>query len=134
MPRKPDPDRLPHPGRTSAERRALDRIGCGEPPGCSPKTLRRLLDDVGILSRRLGEQDAEKYLMACARSHDAVAALGDPAGVEAALRDAMGLGEGTAEEVLARSLADDELDRIAAALPEPAGQRYTEEMMRSIGR
>src|ERR1700712_1840110 len=22
-------DRLPHPGRTSAERRALDRIGCG---------------------------------------------------------------------------------------------------------
>jgi aryl-alcohol dehydrogenase-like predicted oxidoreductase len=31
-------------------------------------------------------------------------------------------------------LAEDELERIAAALPEPAGQRYTEEMMRSIGR
>ncbi|MCJ2098001.1 hypothetical protein [Methylobacterium sp. E-046] len=29
---------------TSAERRALDRIGCGEPPACSPKTLRNLLD------------------------------------------------------------------------------------------
>ena len=38
------PDRLPHPGRTSAERRALDRIGCGEPPRCSPKTLRNMLD------------------------------------------------------------------------------------------
>jgi len=32
MPRKPDPDRMPHPGRTSAERRALDRVGCGAPP------------------------------------------------------------------------------------------------------
>lgn len=48
MPRKPDPDRMPHPGRTSAERRALDRVGCGEPPSCSPKTLGRLLED-GLL-------------------------------------------------------------------------------------
>ncbi|SFM91909.1 hypothetical protein [Methylobacterium pseudosasicola] len=54
MPRKPDLDRLPHPGRTSAERRALDRVGCGEPPGCSPKTLRRLLDD-GLLIDQGGE-------------------------------------------------------------------------------
>jgi aryl-alcohol dehydrogenase-like predicted oxidoreductase len=30
-------------------------------------------------------------------------------------------------------LSADDLDRISAALPEPAGQRYTEEMMRSIG-
>jgi hypothetical protein len=42
--RKPGSDRMPHPGRTSAERRVLDRIGCGEPPACSPKTLRSLLD------------------------------------------------------------------------------------------
>lgn len=54
MPRKSDPDRMPHPGRTSAERRALDRVGCGEPPGCSPKTLRRLLDD-GLLIDQGGE-------------------------------------------------------------------------------
>jgi len=47
-------DRLPHPGRTSAERRALDRVGCGEPPGCSPKTLRRLLDD-GLLIDQGGD-------------------------------------------------------------------------------
>jgi aryl-alcohol dehydrogenase-like predicted oxidoreductase len=31
-------------------------------------------------------------------------------------------------------LTDAELEQIAEALPEPAGQRYTEEMMRSIGR
>jgi hypothetical protein len=37
-------DRMPHPGRTSAERRALDKIGCGQPPGCSPKTLKALID------------------------------------------------------------------------------------------
>lgn len=52
-----DPDRLPHPGRTSAERRALDKIGCGQPPGCSPKTLKAMLDagmieDTGSQVRR----------------------------------------------------------------------------------
>jgi aryl-alcohol dehydrogenase-like predicted oxidoreductase len=31
-------------------------------------------------------------------------------------------------------LSDDERQEIASALPEPAGQRYTEEMMRSVGR
>ncbi|MCJ2051712.1 hypothetical protein [Methylobacterium sp. J-070] len=70
MPRKPDPDRLPHPGRTSAERRALNRVGCGEPPACSPKTLRRLLDnglivDVGTETRRdaLGSYRVPAYAM-----------------------------------------------------------------------
>lgn len=51
---KPDPDRMPHPGRTSAERRALDRIGCGEPPGCSPKTLKAMLD-AGLIVDQGGE-------------------------------------------------------------------------------
>jgi hypothetical protein len=37
MPSKADIDRLPHPGRTSAERRALDRVGWAEPPRRSPK-------------------------------------------------------------------------------------------------
>jgi aryl-alcohol dehydrogenase-like predicted oxidoreductase len=31
-------------------------------------------------------------------------------------------------------LSPEELERIAAVLPEPAGQRYSEEMMRSVGR
>ncbi|MCJ2093067.1 hypothetical protein MKK67_11235 [Methylobacterium sp. J-072] len=70
MPSKPDPDRLPHPGRTSAERRALDRIGCGEPPACSQKTLRNQLDtglivDVGTETRRdaLGAYKIPKFAM-----------------------------------------------------------------------
>ena len=72
-----------------------------------------LIDDVGALSRRLGEQDAEKYLMDCARAHDAIAALGDPAGVEARLHLFMNLGDGTAtaDTVLAHWLADEQLDR-----------------------
>lgn len=70
MPRKPDPDRMPHPSRTSAERRALDRIGCGEPPACSSKTLRNLLDaglivDQGGETRRdaLGSYTVPSYAM-----------------------------------------------------------------------
>ncbi len=62
--------RMPHPGRTSAERRALDRIGCGEPPRCSPKTLRNMLDaglivDVGTETRRdaLGSYWVPSYAM-----------------------------------------------------------------------
>ncbi|MCJ2101975.1 hypothetical protein [Methylobacterium sp. E-046] len=70
MPSKSDPDRMPHPGRTSAERRALDRIGCGEPPACAQKTLRNLLDaglivDVGTETRRdaLGSYRVPSYAM-----------------------------------------------------------------------
>ncbi|KAA0122860.1 hypothetical protein CIW48_15575 [Methylobacterium sp. P1-11] len=62
--------RMPHPGRTSAERRALDRIGCGEPPSCSMKTLRNLLEaglivDVGTETRRdaLGSYRVPSYAM-----------------------------------------------------------------------
>ena len=55
---------------TSAERRALDRIGCSEPPACSPRTLRNLLDamlivDVGTETRRdaLGCYRVPSYAM-----------------------------------------------------------------------
>ena len=52
-----DTSRPPHPGRTSAERRALDKIGCGQPPGCSPKTLGAMIaagmiEDTGGQMRR----------------------------------------------------------------------------------
>jgi hypothetical protein len=46
--------RPPHPGRTSAQRRALDAIGCGEPPRCSSKTLKALLD-AGLIEETGGE-------------------------------------------------------------------------------
>lgn len=65
-----DRNRMPHPGRTSAERRALDRIGCGEPPGCSQKTLRNLLSaglivEAGSQTRRdaLGAYSVPSYEM-----------------------------------------------------------------------
>jgi hypothetical protein len=45
---------MPHPGRTSAERRARDRIGCGELPSCSPKALKALLAE-GLIVDRGGE-------------------------------------------------------------------------------
>jgi hypothetical protein len=68
MPR--DPTRMPHPGRTAAERKALDQVGCGQPPGCSHKTLRNLLDaglivEVGGQTRRdaLGEYRIPSYEM-----------------------------------------------------------------------
>ncbi|MEE7450001.1 hypothetical protein MRF4_20535 [Methylobacterium radiotolerans] len=66
----PETVRPPQPGRTSAERRALDRIGCGEPPACSMKTLRNLLQaglivDVGTETRRdaLGSYRVAAYAM-----------------------------------------------------------------------
>ncbi len=38
-------DRPPHPGRTAAERRALDAIGCGNfTPAMAPKVRQRLLE------------------------------------------------------------------------------------------
>jgi hypothetical protein len=62
--------RLPHPDRTSAEHRALDRIGCGEPPACAQKTLRNLLEaglivDVGTETHRdpLGSYRVPAYAM-----------------------------------------------------------------------
>lgn len=62
--------RPPHPGRTSAQRRALDAIGCGEPPRCSSKTLKALLDaglieETGVEIRRdaLGSYRIPTYEM-----------------------------------------------------------------------
>jgi hypothetical protein len=40
--------RMPHPSRTSAQRRTLDAIGCGQPPRCSHRTCKALLN-VGLI-------------------------------------------------------------------------------------
>ncbi|WP_310467256.1 double-strand break repair helicase AddA [Sphingomonas sp.] len=69
-----------------------------------------LIGDVQCLSLRLGEQDAVKYLMQCARAHDALAALGAPGGIEARLRELMGLPEGALDDYLAMHCADDRFD------------------------
>ena len=62
--------RPPHPGRASAQRCALDAIGCGEPPRCSSATLKALLDaglieETGVEIRRdaLGSYRIPTYEM-----------------------------------------------------------------------
>lgn len=69
-----------------------------------------LAADVSTLSLRLGEQGAESYLMACARAHEAMAALGPPEGIEAQLLDRLGLPPGGADIFAAVQLSDEVLD------------------------
>ena len=68
-----------------------------------------LVRDVQSLSRRMGEEGAERFLRQCARAPDAMAALG--AGIEARLRRAMGVPDGDIEEVLGLACSDDAFDR-----------------------
>ena len=50
MPRKSDPDRMPHPGRTPAQRKVLDAIGCGDfSPSMSPR-VRDALIAAGLIT------------------------------------------------------------------------------------
>jgi ATP-dependent helicase/nuclease subunit A len=79
-----------------------------------------LLDDVQKLSRRLGEDKAQRYLVLCARSPDALAALGPRSAIEARVRTALAVPLGDVEEAIAAACADDRFDvaglrRIAAA-------------------
>ena len=77
-----------------------------------------LIDDVQALSRRLGEQRAERYLMLCVRAPDAMAALGAREGIEARVRLALGVWLGDIEARIAEECARfdcDGLRRIAAA-------------------
>jgi len=61
-----------------------------------------LIRDLQALSLRLGESGAERFLQACARAPEAMAALGPREGVEARLRLAFGLPLGDIAEVAAR--------------------------------
>jgi len=71
---------------------------------------RQLLDDVSALSLRLGEGGAESYLMACARAHEAMEALGDPATIEPRLLAMIGIESDDPDADLMRRLDDDEID------------------------
>ncbi len=68
-----------------------------------------LVHDVQALSRRLGEEGAERFLRACARAPDAMAGLGG--GIEAKLRRAMGVPDGDIEEALGEACSDETFDR-----------------------
>jgi ATP-dependent helicase/nuclease subunit A len=70
-----------------------------------------LITDVQTLSLRLGEGGAQEYLTTCARSEEMIESLGDPAGYEAALLQAIGITHGNATDAIAAALADDEIDQ-----------------------
>ena len=72
---------------------------------------RGLTDDVAALSMRLGEEEAVAYLMRCAHDADAIAEVGDPAGVEAVLRGAVGLPPGDIEAHIVAECRDRAFDR-----------------------
>jgi ATP-dependent helicase/nuclease subunit A len=70
----------------------------------------RLLGDLQALSLRFGERDAEKYLAACARAGEAMAALGPRETIEPALREVVGLPGGDIEAAIRDLLRDEVLD------------------------
>lgn len=70
----------------------------------------RLISDIQLLSMRLGEQGAEKYLLDCARSGEGLAALGLPETIEPALRKLVGLPEGDIGDALAANCDDSRFD------------------------
>ena len=71
---------------------------------------KQLIDDVSALSLRLGEAGAESYLMACARAHEAMAALGEPRTIEARLLAMIGVEGVDPESEILRRLGDGEID------------------------
>ena len=80
----------------------------------------RLIGDVSALSLRLGEAGAEGYLMACARTHEAMEALGEPADIEGMLLALVGATGGCADAEFQRRLDDSQinvglLERLIAA-------------------
>jgi ATP-dependent helicase/nuclease subunit A len=69
-----------------------------------------LIADLQALSRRIGEREAERYLLACAREPAAMTYFAVPEAVEPALRSRLGLPEGSIEQMLAARCHDDSFD------------------------
>jgi ATP-dependent helicase/nuclease subunit A len=70
-----------------------------------------LIEDVQLLSRRLGEQGAESYLVECSRADPTgMAPFLVPGAAEAWLHQKMGLPDGSIEELLANRCTDDGFD------------------------
>ena len=67
-----------------------------------------LIDAVGALSTRLGEEKAEAFLRECARAPDAMAAL--PSGLQPFVRRALDLPTGDFAQAIAECCADDRFD------------------------
>ncbi|WP_116092254.1 double-strand break repair helicase AddA [Sphingomonas crusticola] len=69
-----------------------------------------LIGDIQKLSRRLGEEKAERYLSLCARAPDALAALGPREGIEARVRMALDVPLGDVEAAIEQACAEDKFD------------------------
>jgi ATP-dependent helicase/nuclease subunit A len=69
-----------------------------------------LIDDVQTLSRRLGEEKAERYLSLCARAPDALSALGFREGIEARVRIALDVPLGDIDDVIQAACGDEYFD------------------------
>ena len=70
----------------------------------------QLISDVQCLSRRLGETGAVEYLEACARRHEALAALGPADSIEPKIRSLMNLPEESVEDYIAHQCGDEGFD------------------------
>jgi ATP-dependent helicase/nuclease subunit A len=71
---------------------------------------RQLIDDVSALSLRLGEAGAERYMMDCARAHEAMEALGEPSTISPTLMALVGIESGDPEAEFQHRLGDGEID------------------------
>ncbi len=69
-----------------------------------------LIADLQVLSRRLGEREAERYLLACAREPEAMTYFALPEAVEPALRSRLNLPEGSIEELVTARCDDGSFD------------------------
>jgi ATP-dependent helicase/nuclease subunit A len=69
-----------------------------------------LIRDVQCLSRRLGEAGAVEYLQVCARRPEALTAFGEREAIEPAIRQLMGLPEGSVDEYIAAECGDEGFD------------------------
>ena len=69
-----------------------------------------LVRDVQVLSRRLGEEKAERYLILCAKAEEALRTLGSREGIEARVRTALDVPLGDVEAAIAQACADDRFD------------------------
>ncbi|HWI85108.1 MAG TPA: double-strand break repair helicase AddA [Sphingomonas sp.] len=69
-----------------------------------------LIDDIQKLSRRLGEEKAERYLSLCARAPEALKALGSREGIEVRVRSALDVPRGDVEEAIEQACAEDRFD------------------------
>ncbi len=70
----------------------------------------RLIRDVQVLSRRLGEAGAIEYLQICARRHEALAALGSRAEIERSIQRLIDLPQGSVEDYIADQCGDEGFD------------------------